>query len=333
MRTRPPCAPSYHAGVQRRGKTGPERSARSARFGGVVALVATCAGLASCAATGHDDADAGNPLSVDNSSGGSVLGTGNGPLPVTTIPAVIRAFKLFDLFDLTTDPDFENPPYGLDQNGNTSSGYVGPWDDHDIVADALGADGKPVYKNPGGKTLTTHGQAAFDAWYRDVPGRNLAVSYSLPLTRQNPSAPLQYDSETQGVPYGPTVPDQGEGFFPIDDGGPHATSFGNQGKAHNYSFTVEIHTVFTYKGGEQFTFRGDDDVFVYVAGKLVINLGGVHGPEQAQVNIDSLGLTVGQAYPLDFFSAERHVTGSNIQFTYDPSGLRTGQHAWTKRHR
>jgi fibro-slime domain-containing protein len=32
------------------------------------------------------------------------------------------------------------------------------------------------------------------------------------------------------------------------------------------------------------------------------------------VKVDSLGLTIGQAYPLDFFSAGRHVTGSNIEF-------------------
>jgi fibro-slime domain-containing protein len=40
----------------------------------------------------------------------------------------------------------------------------------------------------------------------------------------------------------------------------------------------------------------------------------VHGPETASVSVDMLGLTVGQEYPLDFFSAERHVTGSNIKF-------------------
>lgn len=32
------------------------------------------------------------------------------------------------------------------------------------------------------------------------------------------------------------------------------------------------------------------------------------------MQVDSLGLTVGNEYPLDFFSAERHVTGSNILF-------------------
>ena len=73
-------------------------------------------------------------------------------------------------------------------------------------------------------------------------------------------------------------------------------------------------TLFTYKGGEYFNFRGDDDVFVFIDHQLVINLGGIHDPELAQVNVDTLGLTLGQTYPLDFFSAERHVVGSNILF-------------------
>ena len=270
-----------------------------------LATVASLAGLGACASTVHDAPGGGSTISV---------GDGGSAAAVATIPAVVRDFRFYDLFDLTTDPDFENPPYGIDGNGAPSTGYTGPWDDHGIVSGTLGADGKPVYESAGG-TLTTHGQAAFDAWYHDAPGRNYPVTYLLPLTRQDgQGGALQYDSEAQGVPYGPSVPDQGNGFFPIDDGSPDETPFGNQGKAHNYSFTVEIHTVFTYKGGEQFSFRGDDDVFVFIDSKLVIDLGGIHGPETAQVDVGSLGLTIGQTYPLDFFSAERHVTGSNIRF-------------------
>ncbi|MBV9947336.1 MAG: fibro-slime domain-containing protein, partial [Myxococcales bacterium] len=212
-----------------------------------------------------------------------------------------------------SDPDFEDPPLGINQGGQQANGYNGPWDDGDIVLDTLGEDGKPIYKNATGSTLTTHGKSSFDSWYRDVLGTNWHIDYSLPLVR-DPSGALQYDSEVQGVPYGPGLPDQGRGFFPIDDHSAYASPFGNEGEPHNYSFTVEIHTVFTYGGGESFNFRGDDDVFVFINHKLVINLGGVHGPEQRQVSVDSLGLTKGQQYPLDFFSAERHVTGSNIEF-------------------
>jgi fibro-slime domain-containing protein len=230
-----------------------------------------------------------------------------------TLHAVVRDFRFYDANDSTTVPDFENPPYGIDANGNPSPGYQGPWDDHAIVASTLGADGKPVYANPGGTTLTTHGQADFDKWYRDVPGTNIHVDWPVTLVA-NADGSYGYDSAKQGALYDPSDPSQGRGFFPIDDGTPYATMFGDQGKLHNYSFTFELHTVFRYKGGEYFNFRGDDDVYVFVNNKLVINLGGVHSAEPAQVNVDSLGLTVGQTYPLDFFSTERHVVGSNILF-------------------
>ncbi len=228
-------------------------------------------------------------------SGDSGVGTTSG-----AIAATIRDFKFYSAADPTTVPDFENPPT-----------TPGSWDDPNIITDTIGADGKPVYANPGGTTLTTHGAADFNDWYNDVAGTNIDIPYMLPiipLTNTGGTTAIGYDSNVQGVPY--NIPQQtGDGFFPIDGRG-----FGNQGAPHNYSFTMELHTLFTYKGGETFEFRGDDDVFVFIDKKRVINLGGIHGPETASVQVDTLGLTIGQEYALDFFSAERHVTGSNIKF-------------------
>ena len=249
-------------------------------------------------------------FTLDTAALGDTPATGESGPTSDVLNVTIRDFKFHDPADPSTDPDFENSPK-TDASGAPSTTYLGPWDDRAIVADALGADGKPVYKSPGGVTLTTHGKDAFDKWYRDAPGTNLAVAVPLHLTK-NPDGSFEYDSEKTGVPLSATDPIKQ--FFPIDDGTPYATAFGNQGKPHNYSFTVELRTTFVYKGGEFFNFRGDDDVFVYVDKKLVINLGGIHGPETANVKVDDLGLTKGNEYPLDFFSAERHVTGSNILF-------------------
>jgi fibro-slime domain-containing protein len=257
------------------------------------------------------------------SGNGNVLGSGAGQGDTATvgdggtatIQAIIRDFRFYDPSNSSTNPDFENVPATLDGTGQTvaPNTYFGPWDDKVIVADRIGSDGKPAYRNPGQTTLTTHGQSAFNQWYNDVSGTNFRVIYPLPLT-PNQDGSFTYDSNVSGQPYN-IAGVTGDGFFPIDDGSQYATPFGDQGRPHNYSFTMEIHTVFNYGGGERFDFRGDDDVFVFIDGKLVINVGGIHGPETASVQVDSLGLTKGATYNLDFFSAERHVTGSNIEFT------------------
>lgn len=168
-------------------------------------------------------------------------------------------------------------------------------DDRGIVEPQLGADRKPVYAgNP--KTPTTTGRANFDQWFRDVSGVNQSVSVTLPFQDRGGGL-FTYDNGQ---------------FFPID-----GMLWGNEGHPHNYHFTFELHTRFLYRGGETFRFRGDDDVFTFINGKQVVDLGGIHLPQEATVNLDEqaarLGLERGQSYDLDFFFAERHLTMSNFR--------------------
>ena len=101
-------------------------------------------------------------------------------------------------------------------------------------------------------------------------------------------------------------------FFPLD-----GQLFGNQGRPHNYHFTFEVSTAFAYRGGEVFRFTGDDDVWVFINRRLAIDLGGVHGPESASVDLDArageLGITSGEIYSLHLFFAERHTTQSSFR--------------------
>lgn len=168
-------------------------------------------------------------------------------------------------------------------------------DDLGVVTPDLGADGKPVYAgNP--TTPTTHGKDSFNQWYNDVAGVNQNIPIKILLTKGAGDI-YTYDNQK---------------FFPIDGMG-----LGDEGNPHNYHFTDEGHTKLTYKGGESFTFSGDDDLFGYINKKLVIKLGGIHSAETKTINLDqmagALGLVIGQSYPLDLFGAERHVTESHYR--------------------
>jgi fibro-slime domain-containing protein len=167
-----------------------------------------------------------------------------------------------------------------------------------MVAERLGADKKPVYAALAGSPTTT-GKANFDQWFRDTPGVNKSKVLTLPFT-VGPTGRTVFDSAN---------------FFPIDN---DPATWGNTpGQAHNFHFSYELHTQFFYSGGEVFTFRGDDDVWAFVNGLRIVDLGGVHGAQDATVNIDAeaarLGITKGTAYAFDFFFVERHTTESNFR--------------------
>lgn len=170
--------------------------------------------------------------------------------------------------------------------------------DAGMVESIIGADRTPVYAGNPTTPSTPAGKAGFDAWYHDVPGVNMTTTaHDLQLVEDR-TKPGNYVFEDTT-------------FFPIE-----GELFGNEGYQHNYHFTLETHTAFIYRGGEVFSFAGDDDVWVFIADQLVIDLGGTHTIRRASVNLDAvskkLGLIVGQKYPLDLFFAERHTIGSNF---------------------
>jgi len=157
-----------------------------------------------------------------------------------------------------------------------------------------------------GEGLCSHSAESFSQWYRDVPGVNISVAQPITLQLDAGSGKYIFDDRTD-----PFFLDRG-GFFPIN--GELYGDYNNTNK--NFHFTFSLETEFNYEAdsGQQFTFIGDDDVWVFIDGKLVIDLGGVHGAERQTIDLDRLNwLNNGDTYSLHFFFAERHTTASNFR--------------------
>jgi fibro-slime domain-containing protein/RHS repeat-associated protein len=195
--------------------------------------------------------------------------------PTSASNAVVLNATVRDFKD--THPDFEKGISGL---------VTG------LVQNQLGPNSKPIFVGPDGRGAISS-TASFNQWYNDVPSINLKTTIPIELRETTPgSGVFSFLSNA---------------FFPID-----GQLFGNQGRSNNFHFTLEIHSNFTYRGGEVFQFTGDDDIWVYINDRLVVDLGGVHAAASGSVNLDSLGLVKGSTYKFDFFFAERHTSGSNF---------------------
>jgi fibro-slime domain-containing protein len=271
-------------------------------------------------------AAAGTATATTGSGGACHEAAGDAEAPATlTIVGTVRDFRERSVTG--GHPDFERAP---------TAGF-GCY--YEMVADTLDADGKPAHRS-GGKKVSSHARngagqniltrpyiaarsgdvaastastvggamtsaESFGQWYRDVPGTNMSAPLPITLVR-NTSGVYVFDDKSD-----PVFTSRG-GFFPIN-----GELFGNSaGGTKNFHFTYELRTNFTYEegAGQTFKFTGDDDVWVFIDGKLVIDLGGVHGAVSQNIELDRLEwLADGQVYSLDFFFAERHRTQSNCR--------------------
>jgi len=185
-----------------------------------------------------------------------------------------------------------------------------------LLQPTLGADGKPVFKSSVGcpaqegtptacanwavsQPVVTSADS-FNQWYRDTPGMNIAFERTLELVETPAGSGFYKYSSNEFFPLGNS---EGFGITP-------------PGQNHNFLFTTEVHVTFEYVAKQKFTFRGDDDMWIFVNGRLALDLGSMHDSKEGIIDFDAqaadLGIAVARAYPMDIFHAERHTSASNF---------------------
>jgi fibro-slime domain-containing protein len=252
---------------------------------------------------------------------------------------------------------FQSPTWGANYNGNNyknmanwtmngpgwvsgSEGYLAPpWMNNPPAYDKVWYPDQTATLSNGNATLLSTPAGRFAQWYVDDATVN--KTFASAVTLKAVGTAFQYSCDDNGCdsafPAG--------GFFPLDGKGwvvSNPVGENTRDGGHNYSFTTEMRSWFTYTatGAQKLSFYGDDDLWVFVNGQLVLDIGGIHSKVAGNFTLNTdgtattcaenvpgdgldvtncapvaLGLVKGTVYEIAIFNAEREVVASNFQLT------------------
>ncbi|MBO7583999.1 MAG: fibro-slime domain-containing protein [Treponema sp.] len=206
----------------------------------------------------------------------------------TEIPIIVRDFVPWGI----EDPSLQQYKHYDFDNINKA----GVKTNH--VLDTLDKDKKPVLNDAyPPEEMSLKSSESFAQWFRTIKGVNKEIKTSLEV---------RFDGSRWEF-YAPV-------FFPIDNLG-----FGNDEGDHNFNFTVESTFYLLYRENTPITIscKSDDDLWLFVNGKLLIDLGGRHGVETKQITFDAKDYKAqpGDYIEIKLFKADRGVSGSIMGFS------------------
>lgn len=229
----------------------------SSRIWGVVAVIMLGAGMVAAMVgltnTVHDIAE----TAISKTPDAILASAGVNEVELVRLPVMYydqRADECVNIYDLSRKDALE-----MRQFEWSSCGYHNGQIEQGLVEYELSDEYLPVAVK--GKLIPNRG-IDMARWYSTVDEKSISYAGTLGMQYVSNGAEFVFDAED---------------FYPLDDVSFSAGDGVNK-DGHNHLFTMSFAVPFTVlaSGAEEFSIKADDDTFVFVGNRLVIDMGGIH---------------------------------------------------------
>lgn len=213
----------------------------------------------------------------------------------------INAPKLFAEGSATGKTSYDNYDLEFNRIGDTYTLKSVKKDDMNVMENDLG-----TFSNPTNSTGTHTDIFTNNFWPMDA-----ASSYSAGTHDVKFGATQTFKGAQHEIRYGPITQKGNDYTFPeSDDGRYHNSYFGMH-------YEVEFNLDDEYVGPLEYLFFGDDDLWVFLDGKLVVDIGGVHSSVGEYVNLwDYIQKGTEGTHKLSIYYTERGASGSTCYMNF-----------------